>query len=66
MHPGYGFFSENADFARALGDQGATFIGPPPCAIEIMGDKISSRRAAECRGRAMRAWSRARSTAPRR
>ena len=44
MHPGYGFFSENADFARALGDQGATFIGPPPGAIEIMGDKISSRR----------------------
>jgi acetyl-CoA/propionyl-CoA carboxylase, biotin carboxylase, biotin carboxyl carrier protein len=47
VHPGYGFFSENADFARALMDAGVTWIGPPPEAIEIMGDKISSRLAAE-------------------
>ena len=47
VHPGYGFFSENADFARALIDAGVTWIGPPPEAIEVMGDKISSRLAAE-------------------
>jgi acetyl-CoA/propionyl-CoA carboxylase biotin carboxyl carrier protein len=46
VHPGYGFFAENADFARALTDAGAIWIGPPPAAIDIMGDKISSRRAA--------------------
>ena len=46
VHPGYGFFSENADFARALMGAGVAWIGPPPEAIEVMGDKISSLLAA--------------------
>ena len=50
VHPGYGFFSENTDFARTVTDLGVTFIGPPPGAIEVMGDKISSREAAEAAG----------------
>jgi acetyl-CoA/propionyl-CoA carboxylase biotin carboxyl carrier protein len=47
VHPGYGFFSENSDFCRAITDMGVKFIGPGPEAIDVMGDKISARHAAE-------------------
>jgi acetyl-CoA/propionyl-CoA carboxylase, biotin carboxylase, biotin carboxyl carrier protein len=46
VHPGYGFFSENADFARSIIDMGVEFIGPPPTAMDEMSDKVSSRLAA--------------------
>jgi propionyl-CoA carboxylase alpha chain len=46
VHPGYGFLSERADFARALEAAGVAFIGPPVGAIEAMGDKITSKKLA--------------------
>ena len=46
VHPGYGFLSENADFAQAVIDAGLTWIGPPPQAIRDLGDKVSARHIA--------------------
>lgn len=50
VHPGYGFLSENANFAEALAAANVTFIGPPPVAIEAMGDKITSKKIAASAG----------------
>jgi acetyl-CoA/propionyl-CoA carboxylase biotin carboxyl carrier protein len=46
VHPGYGFLSENADFAQAVIDAGLIWIGPPPAAIRSLGDKVSARKIA--------------------
>jgi len=50
VHPGYGFLSENADFAQAVIDAGLTWIGPPPAAIRSLGDKVSARHIAQRAG----------------
>ena len=50
VHPGYGFLSENADFAEAVIDAGLAWIGPPPSATRAIGDKIKARRIAESAG----------------
>ena len=50
LYPGYGFLSENAEFAATCNDEGLTFVGPSPDAIKTMGDKVEARRTAERNG----------------
>jgi len=50
IHPGYGFLSENAHFAEVVQECGLTWIGPPPAAIRLMGDKATARRTVAAKG----------------